>query len=127
MPSRVRPRATLALLPALLALTACATPGASTDQPFADGREEVRIRIQNDNFYDARVYALVDGVRRQLGYVGGKTDRVFTMPLSFSQVLRLQFDILAGPTCTTEALTVDPGDLLQLQILSTPLTSDFCR
>lgn len=129
MASRSRARAAFALLPTLLALSACGGVSASTPDPFAgpDGRNEIRVYVLNGNFYDARVYALVDGVRRQLGYVGGKTDGVFTMPMDFSRDLRLEINLVAGPTCVTESLPVDPGDTLQLQILPDPIGQDFCR
>lgn len=129
MASRPRTRAALGLLPTLLVVGACGTVSSSTPDPFAgpETRNEVRVYVQNANFYDARVYALVEGVRRQLGYVGGKTDGVFTFPLSFSQPLRLEINLLAGPTCVTEELPVDPGDTLQLQIMPDPIGQDFCR
>jgi len=130
MSANVRSRAVLALVPMLFALSACGTGGGSTANPFGGPearRNEVRILVQNGNYYDARVYVLIDGVRRHLGSVGGKTDGVFTMPLSFSQDVRLQIDMLAGSDCTTEVIQVDPGDTLQLQILPDPLSSELCR
>lgn len=115
-------------LSALFVMVACAGMNTTTEDPFeAGGENQVRVLVQNDNFYDARVYALVEGVRRHLGSVTGKTNGVFVMPLSFPQEMRLEINILAGPTCTTEGLTVDPGDTLQLQILPEPLGADFCR
>lgn len=114
----------------LLVLSACASGSTSTPDPFLDsdrGRNEVRVLVQNTNFYDARVYALVDGVRRHLGSVVGKTDGVFIMPLSFAQNMRLEINLLAGPTCVTESIPVDPGDTIQLHILPDPLGADFCR
>jgi len=129
MSASARSRAFLSLLPALLALSACGTTSSSTADPFGgpEGRNEVRIFVQNANFYDARIYALVDGVRRHLGTVGGKTDGVFTMPLAFSQDMRLEIDMLTGSDCTTEVIPVDPGDTLQLQILPGPMASELCR
>jgi hypothetical protein len=129
MSASAHSRAVLSLLPALLALSACGTTSSSTGDPFGGpaGRNEVRILVQNTNFYDARIYAIVDGLRRHLGTVGGKTDGVFTMPLAFSQDIRLQIDMLAGSDCTTDVIPVDPGDTLQLQILPNPLASELCR
>ena len=129
MASRSRAKAALVALPTLLLLGACGTVSSSTPDPFAgpDGRNEIRVYVQNSNFYDARVYALVEGVRRQLGYVGGKTDGASTMPLAFSQDMRLEINLVAGPTCVTDSLPVDPGDTLQLQIMPDPLGQDFCR
>lgn len=129
MACRTRSALVLGTLLTSFALAACAGAGSTTSDPFdgPGGRNEFRILVQNDNFYDARVYTLLDGVRRLLGTVGGKTNGVFTMPLEFSQELRLEIDLLAGPTCVTQALTVDPGDTIQLQIMPEPLGADFCR
>jgi hypothetical protein len=121
--------AALSILPALWVFGACGGVSSSLEDPFAPGdRNEFRIFVQNDNFYDARISAIASGgVRRQIGYVGGKTDGVFTVPWTFSNDLRVEIDLQAGPTCTTEVIQVDPGDELRLQILSAITDSDFCR
>lgn len=115
----------------LLGLSACGGGSSATDgDPFGGpgGRNEIRIHVRNGNFYDARIVAHLTGVSpRQLGSVGGKTDGVFSMPLTFSSDLRLEIDLLAGPTCVTETIPVDPGDELQLEILPEPLGAEFCR
>lgn len=108
------------VLAAVLAAAACATGTPTAGNPYsqdAADRQEVRIEVQNRNFADATVWALVrDGRRQRLGVVTGKSDSVFTIPWSFSEPLRLQFDLVAGPRCTTENLPVDPGDSIELQI-----------
>ena len=130
MSMRTRTRAALTVLPALWALSAGAGVSASADDPFLpgiEGRSEIRVRIVNSNFYDARIYVIGAGVRRQLGTVGGKTDGVFTTDWTHSQDLRLEIRLLAGPTCTTETIPADPGDTIQLQIMPQFDASDFCR
>jgi len=110
--------------------TACGGVSPSLNDPYADAgdRNEFRLHVQNDNFYDARITVLARGnVRQQLGYVTGKTDGVFTVPWTFSNDLRVQIDFVAGPTCTTDVLTVDPGDDLRLHILSAIADTNFCR
>ena len=59
--------------------------------------------------------------------IRAETDHVFTVPWSFSNDLRIEINMVAGPTCTTEPLVVDPGDELRLQIMSAITGSDFCR
>lgn len=127
--SRTRASTAVGALFVLFALGACGGASSSLNDPFgAPGdRNEIRVIVMNNNFYDARVYILVDGVRRQLGTVVGKNDEVFTMPWTFSRVARLEINMQAGDTCTTEALPVDPGDTLQLQIMPSSSGSDFCR
>jgi len=127
--SRTRAGTALSALFVLLALGACGGTSSSLNDPFgaAGDRNEIRVIVMNSNFYDARVYILVDGVRRQLGTVGGKKDGVFTMPWTFSRVTSLEINMQAGETCRTEALPVDPGDTLQLQIMPAASGADLCR
>ena len=122
--------AALTILPALWALGACGGVSTSTNDPFVagiEGRNEIRVRVVNSNFYDARIYIIGGGVRRPLGSVGGKKDGVFTTEWTHSQDARIEIRMFAGPTCTTESLSVDPGDTLQLQIMPEFDASDFCR
>ena len=116
----------------LLAVTvACTTQGRRLDsEPFTTSTERpdsVLLEVQNLNFSDARLYAIRDGQRLSLGRVGGKQDARFTIPWRFSQDLRIEINLLAGPTCVTERLTVDRGDILELQISSVFSQSAFCR
>jgi len=123
---------TRALLCALaLLLGACGTrtsyPGQS---PFEEGggtAQQLRLRIRNNNFYDASITAISDTGRRRLGTVGGNQSAVFTMPLSFTSGLRLEIDLLAGPTCTTDLITVSPGEEVQLEIMSDFDSTPYCR
>ena len=121
----------LAALLAVLSLAACAASGPRTAAtPFSDDlaeRKEVQIKIINANFADATVWALIrDGRRQRLGFVTGKTDAVFTLPWSFSEPMRIEFDLVADVRCLTEQIMVDPGDLLELQISVDPSTDPQC-
>lgn len=117
---------------ALVALMGCSAQGrALGDDPFASGSDDrpsrIRIEVMNLNFNDARLYAIRDGGRITIGTVGGKQDGSFTLEWRYSQDLRIQIDLLAGPTCTTPRLQVEPGDILELQISSVFNQSSFCR
>lgn len=96
--------------------------------PFEGGQAaaQIRIHIRNNNFYDATITALADTGRRRLGTVSGNQTATFTMPWTFTGTLRLEVDLLASGTCVTDAITVNPGDDVDLQILSTS-GSNFCR
>lgn len=128
-----RIRSALSVIPALLlalAVGACASTGSTGGDPFSDapGAEEIRIEIQNLNFADATVWALVQSGRRiRLGTVRGKSDSVFTLPWDFSLPLRMEIDLVAGGRCLTEELQVDPGDSLLLQIDPVLRESALCR
>jgi len=109
-------------------LSGCGTLSPSVADPFAGPEADtnsIRIYVQNANFYDANLYAITSGgPERRLGTVGGKQDAVFNVPWTFSQDLQVRIDLIAGPTCTTERIPVDPGDMLEVQILSG--TDRFC-
>jgi len=119
------------LVATLLGLTACASGSSGAGNPFGEDlseREEIEIKVVNLNFSDASVWALIGGSRRQrLGTVTGKSEEFFTLSWTFSEPLRIEFDLVAGPRCTTESLVVDPGDLLELQIASNAAADPSCR
>lgn len=129
MAIRARSKAALTLLPAAIMLSACAGMGGTSSDPFsgAEGRNEFRLVVENQNFYDATIYALMNGMRRRLGSVGSNSDGVFTVPLGAPQDMRLEISMLAGPTCVTYPIPVDPGDTVRFQIRPGPVGSDFCR
>ena len=106
-----------------LALGGCgaAAPLVQQDTPFSENRpepEQIRLRVDNRNFSDARLYAHGLSKRISLGVVGGKKISVFSVPWTRSEPMRIEIDLLAGPTCTTRSIEVDPGDTLDLQIES---------
>lgn len=122
------------LIPTLVSavvLTACAssgTPG-SEMEPFTQTGPPTTITIivQNRNFADARLYVFRRGARESLGVVGGKTDEEFTLDWSFTDPIQIEIDLVAGPSCRTEELRADPGDILELQIDVVFSQSSACR
>jgi hypothetical protein len=102
-------------------------PGADPFQEDAAVAAEIRIRVRNSNFYDATLTAIGDMGRRRLGTVGGNQTANFTTPWTFTGGLRLQIDLLAGPTCTTEMITVSPGDQVTIDIASDFSLTTYCR
>ncbi|MDA1102641.1 MAG: hypothetical protein O2956_03505 [Gemmatimonadetes bacterium] len=124
-----RPRSTFLLLAAVALMGCGAGRPEPVREPFtASGRPEtIRIIVQNLNFADARLFAYRRGARSSLGSVGGKQDGEFSLPWRFPEPLRIEINLLAGPTCSTEEILVDPGDILELQISSVFSSSSFCR
>jgi hypothetical protein len=114
-----------------LILGACGTRSSYPGQdPFAEGGatpQQVRVRVRNNNFYDASLTAIADTGRRRLGTVGGNQSAVFTMPWTFTGGLRIEIDLLAGPTCTTDYITVSPGEDVSLDIMSDFDSTPSCR
>ena len=68
------------------------------------------------NFNDVRLFALTPTGRRSVGQVGGKQDAEFELDWPISAYMSIQIDMVAGPTCTTQEMQVDPGDILELQV-----------
>ncbi len=124
-------RKTLTSLAALIVIAACATPGRVVErgQPFTrDAVTEgtIRLHVQNDNFMDARLYALGSSSRQPLGIVVGKQQAVLEIPWDFSKPLRIEINLLAGPKCITDTIEADPGDILDLRIESVLSRSAAC-
>ena len=112
-----------------LALAGCGTRSARGN-PFegsATATPQIQLRITNANFYDATITAIGDNTQRRLGVVGGNASATFTMPWEFSSGLRVQIDLLAGPSCSTDTIQVSPGDDIEFQIPPDLGSSGFCR
>ena len=126
----IRSSCAIAACALALALGACGSrtsiPGSD---PFQGGAaaQEIRLSVRNNNFYDASLTAISDAGRRRLGTVGGNQSAVFSMPLSFVSGLRIEVDLLAGPTCTTDFITVSPGETVELEIMADFDSSPNCR
>lgn len=74
------------------------------------------LRVENQNFYDATVYALSDGGERQrLGRVTGLSHGTFTFRWLHDE-LRVIIQLLAGGSAVTQPVLVNPGDSLNLVI-----------
>ena len=116
--SRLAPALTMALVLGLGACAGGAGPNLTADpfQASTEGPQTISIHVTNLNFQEARLWAVSSSGRQRIGVVGGKADAVYRIPWDFSQPLQVEIDLLAGPSCTTDALQVDPGDELQLQI-----------
>lgn len=110
---------------------ACGTRTSYPGQdPFVEGggtRQDIRIRVRNNNFYDASLTAIGDTGRRRLGTVGGNQSAVYTVPWSFTGGLRIEIDLLAGPSCTTDYVTVSPGEEVELEIMAAFDSMPYCR
>lgn len=107
--------AVAAVLGVLLVSCASVTGG---DNPFAErnSEREIKVFITNLAFMDATVYGVTNGSRRRLGRVTGKRESTFSVPFPVTADFWLEVDILAGPKCRTERMTVSPGEHLELVI-----------
>lgn len=116
-------------------VTASACSGFTPDperpsaEPFTESGPPTTITllVDNRNFTDARLYVLRRGATSALGVVGGKTQAEFELDWEISDPIQIRIDLLAGPTCTTEELRADPGDVLDLQIEQNFMHTAGCR
>ncbi len=87
----------------------------------------VDIRVINNNFSDATLFANLRGRREFLGRLTGKTEANYTFNLEVAQPITIDISLLAGGTCTTRELIVDPGDELFLTIESALDAMQLCN
>lgn len=100
-----------------LGIPACASGGpAAGDSPFDRGAETIDIEVRNLNWSDATLWANQSGSRRRLGVVPGKGERSFELRWRMNDLLYVEIDLFTGPRCVTSQLSVDPGDIIELQI-----------
>ncbi len=99
-----------------LGLGCAGRKGADTG-PEPESHAEVTIEVQNQNFYDARVYLLYFGSRTRLGQVGGHSTRTFSFAVPPDDV-RIEVSFIGGGGFVTEPMPVSPGDQLVLLIES---------
>lgn len=98
-----------------LLVGACASAEERAALGDAAMRGEVSITVENQNFYDANVYALLGTERRRLGSVTGNQTATFTFPWT-PQPVRMQVDFIGADGFVTESIPVNPGDDLELLI-----------
>lgn len=107
----------LVQLGATVMLCACGLGGYGSggdDEPRPE--PILTLYVENQNFYDATLYALSRGGERQrLGVVGGNNHATFTFRW-LQDELRVMIQLLAGGATATETMLVSPGDSLQLII-----------
>jgi hypothetical protein len=121
------------ILGLLVSASACAgftpDPEEPSREPFTDvgPPTSITLLVDNRNFTDARLYVLRRGARTTLGVIGGKSQAEYEIDWDISDPIQIEIDLLAGPTCTTEELRADPGDVLELQIDQDFMHSSACR
>lgn len=106
-------------LPVVLLSAACALlPGRSPGEDL--GEEEparyLTVEVDNQNFYDATIYAVRPGIRLRVGRVGGFSKETFRF-LWPEGDLRFEIALLSVGSYYTWSMPVERGDQLALTIL----------
>ena len=101
----------------VFAAFACAG-GSGTGAPRSsvrsmDERGQISVEVQNQNFYQATVYAYRPGSRTRLGIVESQGTRSFDFVWTTGD-LRFLVDFLANGCVLTQPMAVDRGDDLLL-------------
>jgi hypothetical protein len=117
----------LATLLTALAAGSCAGLSGGPQDPFGGQQTpQVRIIVINNDFNDATLFARGNGERRRLGVVTGKTEASYVIPWRLSGPMQIEINILTAGSCTTSPLEVEPGDVLELQIMSDGIRGGQC-
>ena len=100
---------------ALTTMTAACASRQAADEGAAAGQtgREVTLEVQNQNFYDARIYLIELGVRTRLGNVSGNSTREFRFGVEQTEI-QILVDFIGGGEFTTESMVVNPGEELLL-------------
>jgi hypothetical protein len=112
-------RAFVVVLVALLlgVSTGCSLiPRGERPPPGARSQNEpVMLEVTNQNFQDARIYAIWDGFRERAGLVNGNTTQTLRLQSRDGQ-LRVEVDFVAGGGYVTDAIQVWRGETIRLII-----------
>jgi hypothetical protein len=119
--SGVPARLFLLILTAGLIVAGCAQVFDRNDADLWDvassGGSDITLAVQNDNYYDARIFVRWNGERQRLGLVTGLSSEVFTMT-GRTGTMRLEVDFIATRNFISQPVTVGPGDHLTFRIPS---------
>jgi hypothetical protein len=98
-------------------LGGCAGRKGADSEAGPQSQADVTIEVENQNFYDARIYLLVYGNRTRLGQVTGNSTQTFSFAVQPDDI-RIEVDFIGGAGgFITESMPVSAGDQLELQIL----------
>ncbi|NIM49552.1 MAG: hypothetical protein GTN78_22220 [Gemmatimonadales bacterium] len=96
-------------------VVACWSSGARFDELEPERGDELALEVENQNFYDATLYAISGSRRQRLGTVGGNGKGSFTFPWVAPEV-RIEILLISVGSYLTQPISVDRGDVLQLTI-----------
>jgi hypothetical protein len=113
----------ISVLALTLVFGGCAA-GAPGSQPRVDpfvaagaASDDVLLTVQNNDFRDASIYAIWNGVKKRVGSVTGMTSQTFRMSWQ-SEEIQLEIDFVGGGGYVSERVPVTQGDHLDFVILA---------
>jgi hypothetical protein len=97
-------------------ITACAARQPEGEGPAEPRPDlEITIEVENQNFYDARIYLVLFGERTRLGQVSSHSTRTFSFAAGPDEV-SIEVSFIGGGGFVTEPMAVTAGDELKLVI-----------
>jgi hypothetical protein len=90
--------------------------GVRPDPETGGAPEPTFLEVENQNFRDARIYVIWEGVRTRVGMVVGNTTETFRFEKQQGQLLRVEVIFIAGGGFTTDEMQVWPGEVARLVI-----------
>jgi hypothetical protein len=104
------PLAALLLTAMLAVIPACGARGTGT------GAERVPLVVENQNFYQATIYAILNGGRVRVGNVQGGSTETLQAPSPPTGQMRVEVRLLAVGAFTSYPVTVQPGDTVRVTV-----------
>lgn len=107
----------------------CGPASQAARDPFRGdaGMQRLRISVTNLNWNDATLYTFRGNERRRLGTVSGKGDAEYVIDWPTPSTLRIEIRLMAGRSCVTREMHVQPGEQVSLQIASDLSLDPDCR
>lgn len=102
-----------------LAVSGCASRQEEVGSPFdgTRGADDVLLTVENNDFQDATIHLVWDGVRTRAGMVVGKTTETFRLPWR-SEWAQIEVDFVGvRDDYHSERVPVYPGDHLNFVIM----------
>ena len=101
----------------VLLVAGCASSPDNPLQGVPDHETPVRVTVQNQDFYDAVIYAnWIGSTRQRVGMVTGKTTETFEMPWR-AEAVRFEADFVSGGSIFFDPIEVWGGDHLDLVVM----------
>ncbi len=113
---RSRARLIIALAASVIVGSGCLHAGVGSGADPFGGADENRILVRVENLADSdmTVSALGPRQRQSLGVVPGRSSARFEIPWRGRDFLRFQIEPMDGAPHTTDAVSLEPGEQIQL-------------
>ncbi|MDT8367566.1 MAG: hypothetical protein RQ745_00040 [Longimicrobiales bacterium] len=132
LPPRIFPLALLLLVGACAGMAPESNPFDPPDPRTERGGADVTytLHVTNPSFDEVEIFVWnsIGGQRQRIGRVGGSQERTFEFSMAGAvRDVRFELDYTAGPTCVTQRLLLEPGEVLEFNLPTDPEYEYGCR